>query len=141
MSQSLGFICEFNAKCVFYYFYFVSFVFISPLFHKFNKLIKIVFCFSPSFQLFKFSNIIDLFDLVHFQVICCLKGLLIKLMLILGQVMVSKGRLCPAGLESPAGAISKRNHIPNLFQINLDPAFYREVHLIQIFQSREIRFK
>ncbi len=105
MPESLVFICEFNAKCVFYYFYFVSFVFISPLFHKFNKLIKIVFCFSPSFQLFKFSSIIDFFDLVHFLVKCCLKGLLkiIKLMLILGQVRVSKGRLCPAGLEPPAG--------------------------------------
>ena len=135
MPQSLGFICEFNAKCVFYYFYFVSFVFISPLFHKFNKLIKIVFCFSPSFQLFKYSSIIEFFDLVHFLVKCCLQALLkiINLMLMLGQVRVSKGRLCPARLEPPAGARSRRNHIPNLFQINLDPAFYREVHLIHFF--------
>ncbi len=32
-----------------------------------------------------------LLDLKHFLVKCCLKGLLIKLMLILGQVRLSKG--------------------------------------------------
>ena len=48
----------------------------------------------------KFCVVIQLMDLVHFLVKCSLKGLLkmIKLMLILGQIRLSKGKLCPAGL-------------------------------------------
>ena len=74
-------------------------------------------------------------DQVHFLVKCCLQGLLkiIKLMIIVGQVRLSKGQLCPAGLgkrlgqgpaelEHPAGARNRTTPHPHVFSMILDPA-------------------
>ena len=48
-------------------------------------------------------------------------------MLILGQVRLGKGKLSPVGLYLPAGLeIGPQN----LFEISLDIAFHRKVHLI-----------
>ncbi len=57
---------------------------------------------------------------------------MIKVMLSLGQVRLSKGQLNSAGLEPPARDRNRRiKQPPNLFSIILDVAFYRKVHLIQ----------
>ncbi len=44
-----------------------------------------------------------------------------KLMLILDEVRLSKGKLCPAGLELPARNINREKQPLNLFSIILDP--------------------
>jgi len=50
----------------------------------------------------------------------------VKLMIILGQVRLSKCKLCPAG------ARNMKNHPLKLFSIILDSALNQEVHLIRI---------
>ena len=49
-------------------------------------------------------------------------------MLILGKVRLSKGKICHAGLESPASAINRKKHLPSPYYLSptiLDPAFNR----------------
>ena len=61
-------------------------------------------------------------------------------MLILGQVRLSKGQLCPEGLELSVGARNrKKNHPFELFSIILDPALNQKVHLILYYFSRRSR--
>ncbi len=78
-------------------------------------------------------------DLVHFLVKSCLIKLMkiIKLMLILGQVRLSKGQLCQAGLGKRLGQTPQDQSPPQgleigktPLQIIFKPAINREVHLI-----------
>ena len=68
-------------------------------------------------------------------------------MLSLGQVWLSKGYLCPAGLGKilglgltclgpPAGARNKKKHPISLFLMLLDPALNQTVHLIQKYFTK-----
>ena len=60
---------------------------------------------------------------------------IIKLMLILGQVRLSIGWLWRAELEPHADARNREKAPLPFISIILDPAFYHEVHLIQIFYN------